>query len=358
MIDPILERHYSDCRELLNLWRRFHDFFKVAVAGETITSDREHEFITIKSRIAMLHDSFMDSLDHDQNIGQNVLTIVTRSITLKHVHRMSTAEIKKIELEWHESYLLLNEAIGLLEDKRRQFAGVSSSKYYRELYTKKALNSLSAFIHGWVFKTMVAVVILMVLGFAAVQYGFLDWMSRNPTTRSFLVKGEELIRMVYKEYPYRDLASWTRMDANLSQIVKLEDSHAEAKDKFRPDDGINRLKEAMGSGATDIAAELKMPPETMSSVDFRTEVYAGGLQMGGSNAILWSYRKPTVAIARSIESKYRIWLSQQPAGTKPDWALFRSSNAVGILFGGDQEGQMRDYLVEQYTHMRRPRKSL
>ena len=82
MIDPVIERKYSDCKELIALWKTFHEFFKLGVRGQDITQDKEAKFLEIKSRIAMLHDSFLESLDHDQNIGQNIINIVTRCITL------------------------------------------------------------------------------------------------------------------------------------------------------------------------------------------------------------------------------------------------------------------------------------
>ena len=36
MIDPVVERQYSDCKELLALWRTFHDFFVMGIKGEML----------------------------------------------------------------------------------------------------------------------------------------------------------------------------------------------------------------------------------------------------------------------------------------------------------------------------------
>jgi hypothetical protein len=352
MIDPLVERRYSDCRELLNLWRRYHDFFKVAVTGDGITPDKEHEFITVKSRIAMLHDIFMDCLDHDQNIGQNVLSIVTRSITLKHVHRMSTAEIKKIELEWHESYLLLNETLGMLDDKRRQFANVTPSKYYRQLYTKKAAKALRDFVTSWVFKTIVVLAVLMVGVFAAMQFGLMDKVANWPPTRKLVIKFEDLLRFAVKEYPYRDLESLQRLDGSITpQDIQGPRLPNISQAGYRPEDGISKVVAKMGGGANDVSAEMKQYDKDK----IRVETYSPGMgsALGGVECVVWLYHFPSRQIPLAIEAKYKTWWGQLPADRQPDWAFFRKANVIGVAFGGDDGGRIRNWVRDQYLRIRR-----
>jgi len=347
MIDPIVERQYSDCRELLNLWRRYHDFFKVAVSGDGITPENEHEFITIKSRIAMLHDPFMDVLDHDQNIGQNVLSIVTRSITLKHVHRMSTAEIKKIELEWHESYLLLNETLGMLEDKRKQFTYVTPSQYYRRLYTKKIVKTVRDFISGWVFKTVMIIAGLMVGIFLFLQFGGVDWALGWAPTRKAVIKCEDLIRLAFKNYAYRELALLERMDRVAPDFVNIRRVNAKNERGYECSVGMSRVAEKLRGNANDFSEDLKQ------NRDCRSETYEPAYGFGGGEAIAWLYRMPTSQIAQAIEGKYNAWYGQLPVGQPPDWVFFRRSNIVGVVFAGDNEGRIRNWVRGQYLHIRR-----
>jgi len=347
MIDPNVERLYSDCRELLNLWRRYHDFFKIAVSGEAITPEKEHEFITIKSRIAMLHDAFMDCLEHDQNIGQSVLSIVTRSITLKHVHRMSTAEIKKIELEWHESYLLLNETLGVLDDKRRQFALVTPSVYYREMYTRKASKALHDFISSWVFKTIVGLGIAMAAIIAFIQFGGADYLFRNPTTRGLVVKFEDIIRLAYRSYPYRELSAVQRMDAMLSQMFQSSAVGDSNKKEYSKDAGIARVAQKMSGDPNNFSNDLKEATES------RCEVFTPGFQTAGRDLYCWLFLLPTRQAASSIETRYNAWLVGHP---KPDWICFRLNNVIAVGFGGDNEGLMLTWLRNQYLKIRTTKK--
>jgi len=166
MIDLESERQLEDCRSLAVAWRKYHDFFAIGVKGTDITPDKEAAFLENKSNIAMLHDSFMEALTHDQNIGQNVLGVVARCITLRHVNKLSIAEIKKIEIEWHESYLLLNETLGYLEEKKEKLATVSGLQYAMSNFQKK----LVAFAEATA-KSVYTRLVLIALGVLFVIWG-------------------------------------------------------------------------------------------------------------------------------------------------------------------------------------------
>ncbi|MBM3334873.1 hypothetical protein FJY63_09450, partial [Candidatus Sumerlaeota bacterium] len=324
MIDPVLERHYSDCRELMNLWREYHDFFKMAVSGEGVTPEKEGRFITLKSRIAMLHDSFMDCLEHDQNIGQNVLAIVTRSITLKHVARMSPAEIKKIELEWHESYLLLNETLGGLDDRRKRFAQVSPAQYYRQVYSKKTIEAMHRFVTGWAFKGIVGAVVVIAGFVAFLQFGGWAFLLRTPATRKLVMSVEDVFRIAYKEYPYRQATQLHRLDATHPHDIKpltLEKAR-----QVGAKDGIRRIGQKMGTGANDVTADLE------KHEDFRCDLWQLGGAFASGDMRVFLYRLKTVSDARQVETKYRSFLAAAPASQSQDWVLFRSANIIGAAF--------------------------
>jgi hypothetical protein len=137
MIDPDLERRLSDCRSLLQLWTRFQEFFDMSVKGQALNAENEKKFLELKSRVAMLHDSFMDSIEENSApIAQGMLDNVIRAITLKHISRLNAADVKKMQIEWHESYLLLNEVIGLLEEEQAGKAKISKSSWQLKKFGK------------------------------------------------------------------------------------------------------------------------------------------------------------------------------------------------------------------------------
>lgn len=149
MIDQGLERQLSDCRALLKLWTLFQTYFEAAIKGEGINPDNEKKFLDLKSRVAMLHDTFMESVEEGSQsaVGQGMLDNVIRSITLKHINRLPTADIRKMQIEWHESYLLLNEVIGELEEKQASIAKITPSQH-QMMQAKKAVNRTFSSLYG------------------------------------------------------------------------------------------------------------------------------------------------------------------------------------------------------------------
>jgi len=207
MIDPNLERRLSDCRELLELWHKFHGYFALALkGGNAITHEREAEFLDLKSRIAMLHDSFMESLRHDQEIGQHILSIIELSITLKHLGRLSLAEFKKMEIEWHESYLLLSETVASMEEQRDALAIVNPTKYKLEKLKINIVLNVKAFVGGIFFK-IIMVLIVMPLGVVILNHfiPLKPFLQKYAIGRKILDKGRNVWRNVNPGMPYEKI---------------------------------------------------------------------------------------------------------------------------------------------------------
>jgi hypothetical protein len=163
VIDHDLERRLKDCQELLILWKTLREFLIKANAGQDINHDNEVAFLTVKSEIAIRHDSLMDSLPGNQaNAGQTILDIVIRSITMRHVHMLPAADLKKVDQEWHDSFMLLTEVISTLEDERTRLAGISQFS----ANMVKLRKTISRYFFGFIYHgvTKIAVILLLVGG--------------------------------------------------------------------------------------------------------------------------------------------------------------------------------------------------
>lgn len=210
MLDPTLERRLSDCKELVAHWKTFHEFFKIGVKGQDITPDKEAQFLNIKSKLAMLHDSFIESLTHDQNIGQNIITIVARCITLKHVHRLGPADIKKMEIEWHESYLLLNETVALLEEKKEAMDKINPTQYKMQKFRENLSMNIKWFFTSIYFKLIIGLCGLIFILFGVPMLGIYDYKNlRTTPLKPVYDIGAGFYRMVNSTYPYDDVEQVT-----------------------------------------------------------------------------------------------------------------------------------------------------
>lgn len=167
MINPLLERRYADCAELEDAWKEFLDQFKRGT--KTLKADAakefDQEFLTTKARIAMLHDSFLESLKHDQNIAQTMLDIVNRSISGRHLRKMSDSDQKKVEQEWHECYLLLNSTVVGLAEERERIGEINEFNHNLAKIQHTIKINVLYFLRSLTFKIIVAFLILFGIWF-------------------------------------------------------------------------------------------------------------------------------------------------------------------------------------------------
>lgn len=159
MEDLALNRRLEETRELHTRWSQFHDFFTMALKGESAGAEAEMRFLDLKTRICMLHDGFMQSLKHDQKVGQQVLGILGQCILLRRIPLMNGAEIQKLELDWNEAYMLMNETIAALDEERRRLANVNESTYR----IQKAREKVMAQIHNVLTNTLFRVAFFLIL---------------------------------------------------------------------------------------------------------------------------------------------------------------------------------------------------
>lgn len=252
MIDNDLERRTADCIELIDAWRMFLDLVNRAMTPpKTITHQLEQQFLNTKARIAMLHDSFMDSLKHDRNTGQNMLEIVNRAITLKLLDKTSEAERKKLEIEWHECFLLLNETVTSLNEERARLAEINELAHnIKKLYHRIIVN-LKATIHSFYFKFLVAVI---VIGGALGAFAMTEadnWVRTQRWGKGVATSYMDFMRGIGFNMSYLEFKAFTsqillQADKVGGGITKITRDPERSGQKFKKDTTIDELIRRMG----------------------------------------------------------------------------------------------------------------
>lgn len=331
MVDPEVERQYADTKELLRLWQEFYEYFEMAKRGDDLSPEKEEAFLELKSKIAMLHDSFMDALTHDQNIGQNVLDIVTRSISLKHLNRQNVADIKKMEIEWHESYLLLNETVALLEEKRQQLASMSEAQYRAQ----KAAGLASQRIHGIltsVYLKLALIVAGVLFGTVGVQVlGIFDWntTANYPVLHAPYRIGKKIYRIFDANSPWPNIAvaDGDRASVSSTRWAGKPEVKNEGKEK------VLSLSDLRQSGLAEILSK---------ATEYRKEEVTKGFD----KVEIHTFLLPSTSDASAAESKWNDYI-QKNRSKAGKYALVRNFNVLTLLVG-QNEGLVNDIKVKVY----------
>ncbi len=321
MIDPALERRYADCQELVEAWRSFLEFYNVAVKSpEQINPQNEQGFLNAKARVAMLHDSFMDSLERDRQTGANMLGLINRSITLRHLNKMGAADHKKMEIEWHEVYLLLSDTVTALEEERTRLAGISQSSHNMKKMQERAVATLKAFLHSIYFKIIVFVAILAALSSSI--FIFEDELRTADWSRKHFPKVLAFERNVLGlDAPYSDVTEYT------SKAFGTRDPRPEGIESWND---ANLTKDSIGNmlGAQ-VSPSLREPANKATSGTAYSITLAGAPP--GRPPIIGLLCFYSVGEASMFESTFRT------ENNKPNtqFEVARKGNIVFVILASD-----------------------
>lgn len=230
MHDPLLDQRLEHCRQLLKLWQNFHLFLgECAKHDRQFSPQEEANFLKVKSQIAILYDSFFESLgDPNREMiatAQSIITVVENCILLRQVHRMSPAERKKMEIEWHEAYLLINATIGTLEEEQTKLAAVSHSKHSRDVMIHRMYISTRAIVKDKrLHNALIALAIIaafVVLPMMGVWNPY-QVLAKFQPTQKFYTRGKQVLRNTVM--PNLEFETWDEYK-NYYPVEKVADGY-------------------------------------------------------------------------------------------------------------------------------------
>jgi hypothetical protein len=113
-----LERRVELCREFMNDWLLFNQILSAYPSPGVNKAQLENQFLKIKSKLAREHKVLKDTLVDDYQIDGNTMNIVSGATSLENIYAQSEVSVKKLQNEWHRSFISINETLGSLEDKK------------------------------------------------------------------------------------------------------------------------------------------------------------------------------------------------------------------------------------------------
>jgi len=113
-----MDRRVNMCREFMNDWLLFNQILSAYPSPGVNKAQLENQFLKIKSKLAREHNVLRDALASDYNIDRNTMQIVSTSTNLESIYAQSEVSVKKLQGEWHKSFISINETLGQIEDKK------------------------------------------------------------------------------------------------------------------------------------------------------------------------------------------------------------------------------------------------
>ena len=125
MRDRKVEADIVALKEFIQMWITFGNFLK---QGEkklaSIDAGKTQEFMESKSHLARRYESISSVLEKQYSPDNKISSILSQSVSLSNI-AASELQSRKLENDWHVSYIFLNKRLGGLEGKRDDLAKIS-----------------------------------------------------------------------------------------------------------------------------------------------------------------------------------------------------------------------------------------
>ena len=115
-----LDRNLQLAKEFLNDWLLFNQILISYPNEDSDKAQLENQFLRIKSKLAREHQILKENLGQDYKIAGNTMNIISGATNLDSIFSQSEIAVKKLQGEWHRSFISINETLGGLEDKRNR----------------------------------------------------------------------------------------------------------------------------------------------------------------------------------------------------------------------------------------------
>ncbi|MBN1867373.1 hypothetical protein JW916_08775 [Candidatus Sumerlaeota bacterium] len=338
MIDPKLNFRLESCQKLLHLWQRFHGYMREMSKGGNPTPEDEAEFLKLKSEVAILHDTFFDSIPsrgrEETATAQSVINVIERCILLRTIKKMSPAEVKRMEIEWHEAYLLINDTIGVLQDDVDKLAKVSQFNHSVKVFQDKGVafvrHSVGSPKFQWAVGAAV-VLAVMVIGPMMGLWSY-DALNNNPSTR----KVYQLVRSILRrtvagglDYQEWDQFIRERNDGATDRIVAMPIGYNKVQDYPLEDkQEVERefvYKKYTNIEAFDFGNQIRSNPHTMSFKYLK----------GHGPIYVFITMFPNTAQAQDMIRVWEEWTRALPSGSDAirQEGVFSYARHNNIVFG-------------------------
>ena len=96
----------------MQLWKKFHDVLDVVGREKKVSDEEEKEFLGVKLELARRQAHLTDTLELDSHFTDEVMSTLSQIISLKDYIALSPTQVKRIEAQWHNLFILMHGQMG------------------------------------------------------------------------------------------------------------------------------------------------------------------------------------------------------------------------------------------------------
>ena len=121
MRDKKTEADLKSMKGFLEFWGKFHSIYSNTLDKGLITKEDEEKFLETKSMIHTKYGELKNSLDYHYMPHGRMTDPVSDVLALQTIRFISEDNLKRLNNDWKDSYVFLNNILERLETRKRRF---------------------------------------------------------------------------------------------------------------------------------------------------------------------------------------------------------------------------------------------
>lgn len=109
-----IEYRIKIIKDFLKLWERYDQLFRQAYLDKKAEQEEEEDFFKIKAQLARRHQYLLEFLEKEYDRAEPITPYLSDTVTLHGMINIHFDFYKKLRLQWHSTFLRLNETLGYL----------------------------------------------------------------------------------------------------------------------------------------------------------------------------------------------------------------------------------------------------
>lgn len=120
MIDKKTEERIKTAKGFIEFWEKFHSIFNSAISKDIITKDDEVKFFETQAMIKGKYDELRGMMDYKYMPHGRMTDPVNDILSLGSIRFISERNLKKMNDDWRDSYIFLNNIFERLKNNKRR----------------------------------------------------------------------------------------------------------------------------------------------------------------------------------------------------------------------------------------------
>lgn len=120
MIDKKTEERIKSAKSFVEFWEKFHSIFNSTISKDIITKDDEVKFFETQAMIRGKYDELRSTMDYKYMPHGRITDPVKDILSLGSIRFISERNLKKMNDDWRDSYIFLNNIFERLKNNKRR----------------------------------------------------------------------------------------------------------------------------------------------------------------------------------------------------------------------------------------------